>query len=149
MLLSLRLVRTGPRLSAAVAGLALVGFVVVVGPEPSVLRAGVMGAVGLLALALGRERSAVPALAVAVICLVTYDPAMAVSFGFALSVVATAGIVLLAPPWSAAMTRRGVPRGIAAALAVPTAAFLTTAPVVAGMAGRISLLMLRNVPFSS
>ena len=140
MLLLLRWVRAGPRFSAFLAGVALVGFVGVVGAEPSVLRAGVMGAVGLLALALGRQRSAVPALAVAVICVVTYDPAMSVSFGFALSVVATAGIVLLAPGWSTAMARRGVPRGIAAALAVPTAAFLATAPVVTGMAGRISLV---------
>ena len=42
---------------------ALVGFVVLAGPEPSVLRAGVMGAVGLLALAVGRQRAALPALA--------------------------------------------------------------------------------------
>ncbi|WP_020666269.1 ComEC/Rec2 family competence protein [Amycolatopsis nigrescens] len=140
VLLLLRAFRVGPRLSAALAGAALLGFVVLVGPEPSVLRAGVMGAVGLLALALGRKRSALPALAAAVCVLVAFDPAMAASFGFALSVLATAGLVLLAPRWADALSRRGVPPGLAEGLAVPAAAFLVTAPVIAGMAGRLSLV---------
>jgi competence protein ComEC len=140
VLLLLRALRAGPRMSAFVAGLTVVGFVVLAGAEPSVLRAGVMGAIGLLALALGRQRSVMPALAAAVCVLVVYDPAMAVNFGFALSVLATAGLVLLAPRWVAAMTRRGIPPGIAEGLAIPLAAFLVTAPVIAGMAGEISVV---------
>ncbi|WP_083661353.1 ComEC/Rec2 family competence protein [Actinophytocola xanthii] len=140
VLLLLRVLRVGPRGCAAGAMLALVGFVVLAGPEPSVLRAGVMGAVGLLALAMGRERGALPALGTSVIVLVLWDPAMAVSVGFALSVLATAGLVLLAPRWSERLARRGVPRGLAEALAVPAAAHLVTAPVVAGMAGEVSLV---------
>jgi competence protein ComEC len=140
VLLLLRALRVGPRMSAFVAGLTVVGFVVLTGAEPSVLRAGVMGAVGLLALALGRQRSVMPALAAAVCVLVVYDPAMAVNFGFALSVLATAGLVLLAPRWVEGMTRRGVPPGIAEGLAIPLAAFLVTAPVIAGMAGEISVV---------
>ncbi|NKQ53821.1 DUF4131 domain-containing protein [Amycolatopsis sp. K13G38] len=140
VLLLLRLLRAGPRLSASVAGCALVGFVVLAGSEPSVLRAGAMGAVALLALALGRQRSVLPALAAAVIVLVALEPAMAVSFGFALSVLATAGLVLLAPRWVEAMTRRGVPLGVAEGLAIPLAAFLVTAPVIAGMAGQVSVV---------
>jgi competence protein ComEC len=65
---------------------------------------------------------------------------MAVSFGFALSVLATAGLVLLAPRWADRLAARGVPRGLAEALAVPAAAHLVTAPVVAGMAGQVSLV---------
>ncbi|MBK1786450.1 ComEC/Rec2 family competence protein [Prauserella cavernicola] len=140
VLLVARALRAGPRLSAIVAGAALVGYVTLVGYEPSVLRAGVMGAVGLLALVLGRQRSAMPALAAAVCALVLYDPAMAVSMGFALSVVATAGLVLLAPRWSEAMTRRRVPAGVAEGLAIPVAAFVVTAPIIAGMAGEVSLV---------
>jgi competence protein ComEC len=140
VLLLLRAARAGPRVAAGGAMLALLGFVVLAGPEPSVLRAGVMGAVGLLALALGRERLALPALGVSVVVLVLWDPAMAVSFGFALSVLATAGLVLIAPRWSARLADRGVPRGLAEALAVPAAAHLVTAPVVAGMAGQVSLV---------
>ncbi|PPK69077.1 ComEC/Rec2 family competence protein [Actinokineospora auranticolor] len=136
----LRLMQVGPRGSAVGALVALVGFVVLAGPEPSVLRAGVMGAVGLLALALGRERSAIPALAVAVIGLVVHDPAMAVDFGFVLSVLATGALVLLAPRWVDGLAARRVPRVLAEALAVPAAAHLATAPVVAGMSGQVSLV---------
>ncbi|WP_341539598.1 DNA internalization-related competence protein ComEC/Rec2 [Tamaricihabitans halophyticus] len=138
VLLALRAIRVGPRASAIIAAAVLVWFVILVGPEPSVLRAGVMGGVGLLALVLGKERSALPALAFAVIALVLYDPAMAVSFGFALSVLATAALVLLAPGWVEKMAARGIPRGIGDALAIPAAAQLATAPVLAGMAGQIS-----------
>jgi competence protein ComEC len=140
VLLLLRALRVGPRGCAAGAMLALVGFVVLAGPEPSVLRAGAMGAVGLLALAIGRERAALPALCAAVILLVLHDPALAVSWGFALSAAATAGLVLLAPRWADALAGRGVPRGLAEALAVPAAAHLVTAPLVAGMAGQVSLV---------
>ncbi|MDQ3578801.1 MAG: DNA internalization-related competence protein ComEC/Rec2 [Actinomycetota bacterium] len=140
VLLVLRALRVGPRGAAAGALLALLGFVVLAGPEPSVLRAGVMGAVGLLALALGRERSALPALGVAVITLILFDPGMAVAFGFVLSVLATGALVLLAPPWSEALVRRRVPRVLADALTVPAAAHLVTAPVVAGMSGQVSLV---------
>jgi competence protein ComEC len=140
VLLLLRTMRCGPRTAAAGAMVALVGFVVLAGPEPSVLRAGVMGAVALLALALGRQRAALPALGVAVIVLVLWDPAMAVSIGFALSVLATVGLVLIAPRWAERLAARGVPRGLAEALAVPAAAHLVTAPVVAGFAGQVSMV---------
>jgi competence protein ComEC len=146
VLLLLRLLRLGPRLSATAAGTCLAGFLVLVGPEPSVLRAGVMAAVALLALALGRRGSALPALAFAVCVLVVADPAMATDFGFALSVCATAGLVLLAPRWAGALVRRGVPPGFAEGLAIPLAAFLVTAPVLAGMAGSVSLVsVLTNI----
>ncbi|GHG00808.1 MULTISPECIES: ComEC/Rec2 family competence protein [Amycolatopsis] len=146
VLLLLRLLRLGPRLSAAAAGTCLAGFLVLVGPEPSVLRAGVMAAVALLALALGRRGSALPALAFAVCVLVVADPAMATDFGFALSVCATGGLVLLAPRWADALVRRGIPPGFAEGLAIPLAAFLVTAPVLAGMAGSVSLVsVLTNV----
>ncbi|WP_410642368.1 ComEC/Rec2 family competence protein [Amycolatopsis sp. lyj-346] len=146
VLLLLRLLRLGPRLSAAAAGTCLAGFLVLVGPEPSVLRAGVMSAVALLALALGRRGSALPALALAMCVLVVADPAMATDFGFALSVCATGGLVLLAPRWADALIRRGIPPGFAEGLAIPLAAFLVTAPVLAGMAGSVSLVsVLTNV----
>ncbi|WP_370947838.1 ComEC/Rec2 family competence protein [Amycolatopsis sp. cg5] len=140
ILVLLRAFRRGPRFSAVAAGAALAGFVVLAGPDPSVLRAGVMGGIGLLALALGRSGSVLSALSVAVCGLLVYDPAMAVNFGFALSVLATAGLVLLAPRWAEALTSRGLPAGFAAGLTVPLAAFVVTAPVLAGMAGQLSLV---------
>ena len=138
MLAGLRRLRTDPRLSAAVAGAVLVGFVILARPSPSVVRAAVMGAVTLVALGVGRARSALPALAAAMLVLLFADPALAVDIGFALSVSATAALVLLAPRWSAALGARGVPRLVAEALAVPAAAFLVTAPLVAGLGGLVS-----------
>ncbi|GAA3241898.1 ComEC/Rec2 family competence protein [Pseudonocardia petroleophila] len=134
----LRLFRTDPRWSAAAGGLAVLGFVVLARPSPSVVRAAAMGAVVLLALALGRGRSAVPALAVAVLALLLADPALAVDPGFALSVLATGALVLVAPGWAAALRRRRLPTWAAEALVVPAAAFLATAPVVAGLSGQVA-----------
>jgi DNA internalization-related competence protein ComEC/Rec2/DNA polymerase III delta subunit len=136
----LRLLRAGPGWSAVLGTLAVAGFVLLARPSPSVLRAAAMAAVVLLALALGRARSAVPALAVAVLALLLADPALAVDPGFALSVLATAALVLLAPRWMAALRARGVPPGVAAALVVPLAAHLATAPVIAGLSGEVGLV---------
>jgi len=132
--------RAGPVTSALAALLAVLGFVVLAGPQPSVLRAAVMVGIALLAVATGRTHQAVPALAVSVIGLVAYDPGMAVDVGFALSVAATAALVVLAPPWSHAMIRWGIPRVLAQAIAVPAAAHVVTAPLIAGVAGQISLV---------
>jgi competence protein ComEC len=135
-----RLVRLGPRTAVMVTGLVLVGFVVLCRPSPSVLRAAVMGAVMLLALVLGRHRSAIPALCTAILVLLLVDPALGGDPGFTLSVLATGALVLLAPGWAAALRRHGVPPGIAEALAVPAAAHVVTAPVVAGLSGQVSLV---------
>ncbi|MBO0839821.1 MAG: ComEC/Rec2 family competence protein [Sciscionella sp.] len=140
VLLLLRVLRVGPRVSAVGAGLALTGFVVLVGPQPSVFRAAVMGFVGLLALALGRPRTVLPSLSFAVIVLISYDPGFAVDAGFVLSVLATAALVLLAPRLAESMVGRRVPVGIAQALAIPAAATLATAPVIAGISGQVSLV---------
>jgi competence protein ComEC len=137
---------------------AMAGFVVLVQPGASVVRAAVMGAVGLLGLLPGRPARSVPALACAVVVLLVVDPWLARDLGFALSVVATAGIALLAAPlarrWSAGEgVVRWAPRGrparrgrrlpsrrspsadarpgpVATALAVPVAAQAVCAPVV-------------------
>ncbi len=136
----LRLLRVDPRLAAALSAAAMIGFVVLARPSPSVVRAAVMAGVALLALAVGRGRSAVPALAAAVLVLLLVDPALAVEPGFALSVLATGGLVVLAPLWVDALRRRGLPSWIAEAVAVPSAAFAVTAPLVAGLSGQLSLV---------
>ncbi|OZV84331.1 competence protein ComEC [Micromonospora echinospora] len=140
VLLLARWARAGPRLAVVLCGLALVGFVILVRPSPSVVRAATMGAIGLAALAAGRSRAALPALAAAVTVLVLVDPELAGDPGFALSVLATAGLLLLAPRWRDGLRRRGVPAGLAEALAVPAAAQLACGPVVAGLSGTVSLV---------
>ncbi|HTI27430.1 MAG TPA: DNA internalization-related competence protein ComEC/Rec2 [Kutzneria sp.] len=139
-LFAIRLLGLGPRIAGVGAGLAVIGFVILAGPEPSVLRAAMMGGLALLALVLGRERSLLPALAWSVVVLVPIDPALGLSAGFALSVLATGALVLVAPRWAAWLRGRGVPPGIAEAVAAPLAAHLVTAPVIAGLSGEVSVV---------
>ncbi|MDC0766240.1 ComEC/Rec2 family competence protein [Streptomyces sp. HD] len=135
-----------PRLGISLRTTALLGggltlaFVVVCRPDPSVLRAAACGAVALLALATGRRRSLIPALATAVLLLVLYDPWLARSYGFLLSVLATGALLTLAPRWSVALRKRGVPPRPAEALAAAAAAQALCAPVVAVLSARVSLV---------
>ena len=140
VLFAARWCRAGPWLSALICAVALVGFVVLARPSPSVVRAAAMGAVGLLALAAGRARSATPALAAAVIAGLLIDPALSVDAGFALSVLATGALVLLAPRWRDGLRARGVPAGVAEALAVPAAAQVACGPVIVALSGEVSLV---------
>ncbi|WP_280886224.1 ComEC/Rec2 family competence protein [Streptomyces sp. LBL] len=128
------------RTTAVLGGVLTLGFVVVCRPDPSVLRAAACGAVALLALATGRRRSLIPALATAVLLLVLYDPWMARSYGFLLSVLATGALLTLAPRWSLALRRRRVPPRLAEALAAAAAAQALCAPVVAVLSARVSLV---------
>jgi competence protein ComEC len=140
VLLLTRWCRAGPRLAGVACAAALVGFVILARPSPSVLRAAAMGGLGLLALVAGRARPAVPALSATVFLLVLVDPALAADAGFALSTFATGGLLLLAPRWRDALRSRGVPAGLAEALAVPAAAEVACAPVIAAISGTVSLV---------
>lgn len=120
--------RTALRIVVGAAVLA--GLVLLVGPEPSVVRATGMGVVLLVAQALGRRGQAVAALGSAVVVLVVVDPWIAGSLGFALSVSATAGIVLASRPLGVAIAPRlGRAAVLAPAIAVPLAAQLACLPV--------------------
>lgn len=122
-----------------VAALALLGFVVLARPSPSVLRAAAMGSVALLALAGGTRRQALPALGAAVLGLVLFDPDLASQPGFALSTLATAGLLVLAPVWRERLARR-MPRWLAEAIAVPAAAQVACTPVVVAISGSLGLV---------
>lgn len=74
---------------------ALAVYVLLCHPEPSVIRAAVMGAVGVTATSVGRRSAACPALGAAIIALLCWDPWLSVNAGFALSALATLGLVLL------------------------------------------------------
>ncbi|MBI9114384.1 ComEC/Rec2 family competence protein [Sanguibacter suaedae] len=137
--LGLCTVLSAPRwVRVAVAGVVMAGFVLLVHPEPSVLRAAVMCAVALFAILLGRPSQSMAALCVTVLVLLLVDPWMSRSFGFVLSVLATAGLVVGTAP----VTRwleRFVPRWAALAVAVPLAAQLACAPVVVLLDPSVSL----------
>jgi competence protein ComEC len=85
-----------PRLPAAALALTGLGmFVVLVGPDASVLRAALMGSIAIASLAGGRVGRGLSFLCLAVMGLVLIDPGLATSFGFLLSVLATLGIIVL------------------------------------------------------
>jgi len=128
MLLGARL-GMGRRIRILTAGVALVGFVILVTPQPSVLRAAVMAAVVLVSLASGRVRAGLPTLSIAVIALLVSDPWLARSYGLALSALATAGLLLLARPIEASLSR-WLPAPLALAIAVPLSAQLACQPVI-------------------
>ncbi|WP_263105434.1 ComEC/Rec2 family competence protein [Kitasatospora sp. DSM 101779] len=115
-------------------------FVTVCRPEPSVLRAAATGLLGLLALATGRPRQGVPALAGAVLLLMLLDPYLARSYGFLLSTLATAGLLTLGPRWTEALCRRGWPTTLATAAGATAAAQAFCAPVTVLLAPRVSLV---------
>ncbi len=129
----------GLRWRAPVAGLVLVAFVVLARPSPSVLRAAAMGTIALVALATGSRRQALPALSAAVLALVLLSPELAAAPGFALSTLATAGLLVLAPPWRARLSEH-LPGWLAEAIAVPAAAQLACGPVVVAISGSVGLL---------
>ncbi|SEL68960.1 competence protein ComEC [Nonomuraea pusilla] len=131
-------------LRASFAAIAMVAFAVVARPSPSVLRALLMGLVAAVALGTGRTKDGVAALSATVLLLVLFAPELARSYGFALSVAATAGILLLAPRWRDALCgasgRVRLPRWAAEAMAVPAAAQAAVTPVLVLMSGQVSLV---------
>jgi competence protein ComEC len=140
VLLALRRFRVRPALCAAAAVLVLVAFVVVARPSPSVLRSAVMAGIALIALASGRPRQALPSLAAAVLLLLAWQPQLATDAGFAMSALATAALLMIAPGWADALRRHHIPPVVAESFAVAAAAHVVTVPVVAAISGRVSLV---------
>lgn len=110
-------------------------YVPVAGAGPSIQRAGVMGAVGVLATLGGRRASRLYALTLAVVVTLAIDPGVAGDVGWQLSFAAVLGILLLASPIRRAVTARlGAGRwrrALAEGLAVTVPATLATAPLIA------------------
>ncbi|HTK44469.1 MAG TPA: ComEC/Rec2 family competence protein [Patescibacteria group bacterium] len=131
------------RRRAILTAAAIVLYVAFVGPSPSVVRAGVMAGIALLAREVGRPGTAAGALGWAVTALLVLDPAYIGDAGFRLSVLATAGILA----WGSSLTARiagpdpGRPRRwLAEILGVSLAAQAATTPIVLLDFGRLSLV---------
>ncbi|MCU1406108.1 MAG: ComEC/Rec2 family competence protein [Glaciihabitans sp.] len=108
--------------------LVLVGFVILVTPEPSVLRAAVMATLVLAAFSAGRPVRGLPVLGLAILVLLVIDPWLARNYGFVLSVLATSGLLVLAGPLARQLARV-MPLWLGAVIAVPVAAQLACQPV--------------------
>ena len=125
------------RVVLSVAGLA--GFVVLVTPEPSVVRAAVMAAVGMLTVLLGRPSAGAGILSLCAVGILLVDPWLAATPGFALSVAASGALVLLAPPLARGL-QRVMPQPLALAVAVPLSAQLVCGPIIALFAEQQSVV---------
>lgn len=124
---------------------ALVGYVLFVGASPSVLRAGIMGALVVWAEVAEREPDGWTALLLACALLAAVDPNIVWDTGFQLSALATGGIFGWYDP-----LRRGLGRlvrlqaswitGVIASVALTFAALLPTLPVLLYTFGTLSLV---------
>lgn len=121
----------------AAAVLTIVAFGLLVRPDPSVVRASTMGMISVLGLSAAGRKRALPALACAVLLLLLADPWLGVSIGFALSVLSTAGILVLAAHWCALI--RWLPPALAQSLTVPLAAQVASIPVLVAFVSETSL----------
>ena len=120
----------GRRMRVLLGAAALSGFVTVVGPDASVQRAALMAGVLLVSRYGGKQRQALPALGLATFVLLIADPWQAIQPGFALSVTATAGILLWATPLQSwIQTRLRLPVILALPLAVAAVAQFACAPL--------------------
>ncbi len=122
---------------ARIAGtIALIGlYVPLAGAGPSLQRAGVMGAAGLVALLASRPASRWYALALAACVTLVLNPRATGDPGWQLSFAAVAGILLLGPPIRVRLM--GLPRLLAEGIAVTAAATLATAPLLAHHFGAV------------
>jgi competence protein ComEC len=137
------LLGTWPRRRRAVATVAAIAvYTILAGASPSVLRAGVMAGVALLARETGRPGSAARALEWAVVLLLVATPATVVDAGFQLSAAATAGLLAWGTPLAARLRARlpFLPGFIVEGLAVSLAAQVATLPIVLLSFGRLAPL---------
>lgn len=141
LVLAATLTLCGPlpvRLKTLIGLFTLVGLVLLVQPSGSVLRAAAMGSVQLVGLSVGRQASALPAWAAGAIVLLLIDPWQACDWGFALSIAATGGLIMLAPGLERQLGRL-MPTFFAQLAAIPLAAQLACGPLLIALNPHISM----------
>lgn len=107
----------------------IIVFAHIVGPDPSVLRACITGAVGAFAVTVGRPAASIALLALAATTLLLVDPWMLSAAAFQLSVLATFGILVGSRPIASLLQRIKFPRLFAEVTAVSAAATIACTPV--------------------
>lgn len=128
-----------PLITGGASLVAVYALTTLVSPEPSVIRAVIMGIIYSIGVGLRYSVTAFPLLALTLIgsCLIV--PQLATSLGFMLSVVAVWGIVVASRPLSRIMSEV-MPLWLSETIAVPYIAGLATLPLVADLQPQVSLL---------
>jgi competence protein ComEC len=135
--------RLGRRRRSVVTALAIVAYIAFAGASASVLRAGAMAGVVLIARESGRAGRAAAALGWAAALLLVADPRLVLDAGFQLSTLATAGLIAWATPLVERLDRLTagrLPRWLSESLGVSLAAQAATLPVVLASFGRLALI---------
>lgn len=127
---------TNRRIQLVVTFLVLIIYVILARPTPSVVRAATMVAIYLFAKFSGKRTLAANTLAIAVSAILLINPYLAFEPGFILSVLATTGLIFLAPKIA---ERIPGPRVIGELISIPTSATLLCAPYILFMSGRLNL----------
>jgi competence protein ComEC len=121
---------------------AIVVYVPLAGAGPSIVRAGVMGTLSVLATLAGRRSSRLYGLLLAAAVTLAVDPRLAADVGWQLSFAAVLGILILAGSLRRAIVSRigagGVAGALAEGIAMTVAATSATAPLIAFHFGAVS-----------
>lgn len=144
------------RYAVGVVALGIVAYVIIAGGEPSVIRAGIMGGLLLLAKSLGRKTSMRNIFLVAVAAMLVVEPRLLLwDVGFQLSVLSTAALLWFAPKLEERLQWIPQAFGIRAALVGSLAATAFTLPLSVFAFERVSLvspfvnlLILPVIPFA-
>ncbi len=115
-------------------------YVLAVGPQPSVIRAGIAGGLASLAWLTGRLRDAWQALLLAAVALLAWNPYELYDPGFQLSFAAVAAIFTLVPRIARSLEVTRLPRGLRLGVAVSLGCSVVTAPIVWFEFGYLPLL---------
>jgi len=143
----------GHRSGALAAVAAIAGYTLMVGAEAAVVRAAIIGTLGVLGSLFGRRQNGLNSLGLAVLGMLLFDPLFLWDIGFQLSVAATFGLILYTQPmeaWFIRIASRWVPEEKAKAWVGPVsevflftlAAQVMTLPIMAYHFGQVSWLAL-------
>jgi competence protein ComEC len=118
---------------------AIGGYVLAVGWQPSVVRAGIAGALASLAWLVARPRDRWYFLLLGAAVLLAWNPYSLLDAGFQLSFAAVAAIFVVVPRLERSLAGYPVPRSLAEVVAVSTACGVATAPILLTQFGSVPL----------
>lgn len=134
--------RISLRMAPYIAGITLLGFVIMTGAEEPAIRAGLMAGIMLIGLVLRKRYVAGRALALVIIGFTLWDPLSATSLSFLLSAVATFAVIYVAPIVSNYFQFITANFGLREATSTTIAAQVFVAPLILFSIGSIPVLSL-------